>query len=280
MDRLLVAGFGDIARRALPLLERRFEIAPLSRRHGFDLDRPETLALDSAAALLHCAPPPPRGRTDSRTAHLLAALEKSSILPARVVYVSTSGVYGDCGGALVEESRPLNPMTERAARRVDAEAQLARWCSARGAALVVLRAPGIYAAERLPLERLRAGTPALRPEDDVYTNHIHADDLAAIAARSLAEDAPAGVYNACDDTAMKMGDWLDLVADATGLPRPPRISGAEAAARVPPGLLSFMQESRRLSNRRLKSVLGARLRYPSVREGLAHVRPVGADQLA
>ena len=280
MDRLLVAGFGDIARRALPLLERRFEIAPLSRRQGADLDRPETLALAGAHAVLHCAPPPPRGRSDLRTAHLLAALEKASILPRRLVYVSTSGVYGDCGGARVEESRPVNPMTERAQRRADAETQLARWCSARGAALVVLRVPGIYAADRLPLERLRAGTPALRTEDDVYTSHIHADDLAAIAALALAENAPAGVYNACDDTELKMGDWLDLVADATGLPRAPRVSRADAAARIPPEQLSFMRESRRLSNRRLKSVLGARLRYPSVREGLAHVRAVGADQPA
>jgi nucleoside-diphosphate-sugar epimerase len=274
MKTLLIAGFGDIARRAAPRLEGRFALAPLSRRHGADLDRPETLAaLPAADAVLHCAPPPPSGEADSRTAHLLAALAKARILPARVVYVSTSGVYGDCGGAPVEESRPVNPQTGRARRRVDAERQLARWCSERGVALVILRAPGIYAADRLPLERLRAGTPVLRAEDDVYTNHVHADDLAAIAVRALQDDARAGIYNASDDSDMRMGDWLDLVAARAGLPRPPRIARAEAAGRIPAELLSFMGESRRLVNRRMKDALGIRLQYPTVYDGVPHMVP-------
>jgi nucleoside-diphosphate-sugar epimerase len=269
MKRLLIAGYGDIARRARPQLELRYAVAPLSRRHGFDLDRPETLAgLPAADALLHCAPPPPTGTSDPRTGHLLTALEKRGILPARVVYVSTSGVYGDCGGMRVDESRAVCPQTDRARRRVDAEHRLALWCSDRGVALVILRAPGIYAADRLPLERLRAGTPVLRAEDDVYTNHIHAEDLAAIAARALEDGVPAGAYNASDDSDLRMGEWLDLVAERAGLPRPPRIARSEAAARIEPGLLSFMSESRRLVNRRLKEALGARLRYPTVREGV------------
>jgi nucleoside-diphosphate-sugar epimerase len=268
MQRLLIAGFGDIARRALERLERRFEVARLSRSNGFDLDRPGSLLLPGADALLHCAPPPAEGGIDTRTANLLAALEKGRILPARMVYVSTSGVYGDCAGARVDESRPAAPQTDRARRRVDAERQLEFWCGNRGTSLVVLRVPGIYAADRLPLERLRAGTPVLRTEDDVYTNHIHADDLAAIVCRALEPDAPAGVYNANDDTEMKLGDWFDLVADARGLPRPPRVAKAAAASAIPSDLLSFMKESRRLDNRRLKSVLGVRLRYPTVHEGL------------
>jgi nucleoside-diphosphate-sugar epimerase len=269
MKTLLVAGFGDIARRAAPRLALRFALAPLSRRYGADLDRPETLvALPAAHAVLHCAPPPPSGEADSRTAHLLAALAKARILPARFVYVSTSGVYGDCGGAPVEESRPVNPQTGRARRRVDAERQLARWCSERGVALVILRAPGIYAADRLPLERLRAGTPALRAEDDIYTNHIHAEDLAAIAVRALQDEAPEGVYNASDDSDLRMGEWLDLVAARAGLQRPPRIARAEAAGRIPRELLSFMSESRRLVNRRMKEALGIRLRYPTVHDGV------------
>jgi nucleoside-diphosphate-sugar epimerase len=143
--------------------------------------------------------------------------------------------------------------------------------------LLVLRVPGIYAADRLPFARLRAGTPALRDEDDVYTNHVHAEDLAGICARCLESDAPPGIYNASDDTRLKMGQWLDLVADRTGMPRPPRIARNEAAARIPPELLSFMNESRRLDNGRLKRVLGARLRYPTVYEGLAHEHPVGVN---
>ncbi|MFY9317163.1 MAG: NAD-dependent epimerase/dehydratase family protein, partial [Burkholderiales bacterium] len=186
MKRLLIAGYGDIARRARPLLESRFEIRVLARAQGLDLDLPGSLAaLEPADAVLHCAPPPASGAADTRTANLIAALESRRILPTRIAYISTSGVYGDCGGARVDEARAPNPQSERALRRADAEARLALWCNSHGIALVVLRAPGIYAAERLPLERLRAGTPVLRPEDDVYTNHVHADDLAAICARAL-----------------------------------------------------------------------------------------------
>lgn len=275
MKRLLVAGFGDIARRAAPDLERVFGIDRLSRRFGRDLDQPETLQIEGANALLHCAPPPASGDTDTRTANLLAALAKARILPGRIVYVSTSGVYGDCGGELVDESRPIAPRTPRAHRRADAERQLAAWCAARGVKLVILRAPGIYAADRLPLERLRAGRPALRVEDDVYTNHIHADDLAAIARRALEDDAPEGAYNACDDTHMKMGDWLDLVADVAGLPRPPRVARAALAEAN-----DFMSESRRLVNRKLKRELGIRLRFPTVHEGLKHACAAGAHQSA
>jgi nucleoside-diphosphate-sugar epimerase len=270
VKRLLIAGYGDIARRAAPRLERRFAISRISRAAGRDLDRPATLDLEGADALLHLAPPPPEGEHDSRTAHLLAALEKTGILPSRVVYVSTSGVYGDCGGARVDESRMPAPVTARAGRRVDAERQLTEWCARHGAALVVLRAPGIYAEDRLPLERLRAGQPVLRPEDDVYTNHIHADDLAAIVVRALEDEAPAGVYNASDDSELRMGDWMDRVADYAGLARPPRLPREAVRAAISPLAWSFMSESRRLDNTRLKERLGVMLRYPSVDEGLAH----------
>jgi len=284
MRRLLIAGFGDIARRAAPRLERRFLLAPLSRASGVDLDRPETLTLPTlgapAQALLHCAPPPDQGAADTRTANLLAALEKGRILPARMVYVSTSGVYGDCAGARIDESRAPAPQTERARRRLHAERQLAEWARTRGIALVVLRVPGIYAADRLPLERLRARTPVLRSEDDVYTSHIHADDLAAIVCRALEDDAPEGVYNAADDTEMKMGDWFDLVADLHALPRPPRVSRELARDAIPPALYSFMGESRRLDNTRLKRVLDMRLLYPTVHEGLRNEHLARLDQPA
>ncbi len=278
MKRLLIVGYGDIARRAAPLLSSRFDPRVASRSNGLDLDRPESLAsLEFADAVLHSAPPPQTGETDTRTANLVAALERQRILPTRFVYISTSGVYGDCRGALVDESRTVNPQSARAKRRVHAEALLALWCMRHRVSLVVLRAPGIYAADRLPLERLRAGTPALRDEDDVHTNHIHAEDLAGICVRSLEDEAPSGTYNASDDTQLKMGEWLDLVADRAGLPRPPRVARSEAAGRIPPDLLSFMSESRRLDNGRLKRILGARLRYPTVYEGLAHEHPVGVD---
>jgi nucleoside-diphosphate-sugar epimerase len=281
MERLLIVGFGDVARRALPALVARYDALAIVRamRAGFptpvrlaigDLDRPETLApfAGAADAVLHLAPPDEARDGDVRTRNLIAALSGARMLPRRFVYISTSGVYGDCGGARVEESRPVNPRTVRAARRVDAERAVTEWGDAAGVKTTILRVPGIYATDRLPVERLARGTPVLRAEDDVYTNHIHADDLAAICVRALDADAPGGVYNAADDSELKMGEWFDLVADRCGLPRPPRVARADAERLIPSSLLSFMSESRRLANRRMKETLGIRLRFPTVFEGV------------
>ena len=291
MQRLLIVGYGDIARRVSDRLPPGVEARALARSAAThprvaplvaDLDHSDTLARAGgwADAVLHCAPPPREGEADARTARLLVALERGAILPSRVVYISTSGVYGDCGGALVDETRTPRPRSARGMRRVDAERRLTEWCSRKGSALVVLRAPGIYAAERLPLERLRAGTPVLEDAQDVYTNHIHADDLAMIALRALGTDAPAGVYHASDDSRIKMGAWFDLVADRHGLPRPPRVSRAEAEHRIPAGLLSFMGESRRLDNRRMKTLLDVRLAYPTVHDGVPHRVSSGSSSKA
>jgi nucleoside-diphosphate-sugar epimerase len=192
--------------------------------------------------------------------------------PERLVYISTSGVYGDCGGAWVDEDRPVAPQTVRALRRVDAERALFAWGGQSGVAVVVLRVPGIYAAERLPLAQLKRASPVLRAEDDVYTNHIHADDLAGVCLAALERGGAGRVYNASDDSEMKMGDYFDLVADRARLPRPPRIARAAAeAGAIAEGLMSFMRESRRLVNTRMKAELGVRLRYPSVYEGVPTV---------
>ncbi len=285
MERLLIIGCGDIARRALPELRRRYRVAALLRSSdraladsGVDLIEGD---LDDAASLAtlagraeriaHLAPPANSGQIDLRTRNLLAAHAprgRGAMLPRRFVYLSTSGVYGDCAGEWVDETRAPNPQTDRARRRLDAERSLAEWGERNQVQTVILRVPGIYAADRLPLERLARGTPALRPEEDVYTNHIHADDLAAILVATVESNSTRGVYNASDDGPMKMGDFFDLVADRAGLARPSRISREEAVRRVSPELLSFMSESRRLVNRRMKTELGVRLRYPTVADGV------------
>jgi len=283
MKRLLIVGCGDIALRALPQLVRNYQVFGLARKAeqagrvaalgakpvSGDLDDASTLqALHAASDLvLHLAPPGESGERDQRSLNLIATL--SARPPERLVYISTSGVYGDCGGAWVDEERPLAPQNLRAVRRVDAERSLLAWGKQSGVAVTVLRVPGIYAAERLPLAHLKRGIPVMRAEDDVYTNHIHADDLASICATALARGAAGRVYNASDDGEIKMGDYFDLVADRAGLPRPARISRAAAeAGAISEGLMSFMRESRRLSNTRMKAELGVRLRYPSVLEGV------------
>jgi nucleoside-diphosphate-sugar epimerase len=286
MNRLLIVGCGDIALRALPQLARNYQVFGLVRAAAQadriaalgaipltgDLDNPATLAALAGVAdlVLHLAPPGESGERDQRSANLIAALSTRPL--ARMVYISTSGVYGDCGGAWVDEDRLLAPQTVRALRRVDAERSLLAWGKQSGVAVAVLRVPGIYAAERLPLAQLRRGAPVLRAEDDVYTNHIHADDLAAVCLAALERGAAGRVYNASDDSEIKMGDYFDLVADRARLPHPPRIArtAAEAGA-IAEGLLSFMRESRRLVNTRMKAELGVRLRYPSVYEGVPPV---------
>ncbi|WP_020655146.1 NAD-dependent epimerase/dehydratase family protein [Massilia niastensis] len=285
--RLLIVGCGDVGMRLLPLVRERFRVFALTsqperrpelRAAGAvpvlaDLDRPETLARlrNLAPWVIHLAPPQPDGDQDRRTRRLAAALGDQV---RRMVYVSTSGVYGDCGGALVSESRPVAPRNARARRRVDAERVLRAWALATGAQLAILRVPGIYAPGRLPLKRLEQGTPALRPEDDVYTSHVHADDLARIALLALLRGRPGRVYHAVDDTRMKMGDYFDAVADAFGLARPPRLPREQLQAAVSPMLLSFMSESRRLDNTRLKRELRMRLRHPDVAMALGRMLAV------
>ena len=199
---------------------------------------------------------------------LLAALCRGQSLPQRLIYISTSGVYGNCGGERIDESHPARPVTARAKRRADAERQLRRFGSRHATCVSILRAPGIYAADRLPIERLNKGVCALRDEDDVFTNHIHADDLAMLACAALRHGRPNRCYNASDDSEMKMGEYFDLVADRFGLPRAPRISRAEAQNTLSPILLSFMSESRRLANWRIKKELKAQLRYSQVADGI------------
>ena len=284
--RLLIVGCGDVGLRVARLLRGRVALLALTtsaerhaelRSRGIvpllgDLDAPSTLARlgGLADAVLHLAPPASTGTSDARTANLLHALARHGA-PRCLVYASTSGVYGDAQGARFDETRALQPATPRALRRTDAERRVRWFGQAFGVRVAVLRIPGIYAGDRPgghPRERLARGSPVLAAEDDVYTNHIHADDLARACVAALFRALPQRALHVCDDSEMKMADYFDLAADLCRLPRPPRISRAEAQSTLPATQLSFMSESRRLDNRRMKRELRLRLRYPTVREGL------------
>lgn len=278
--RVLILGCGDIGTRLLPLLREHFRVfavtSQASRRDELraagavpviaDLDEPASLARLARLAriIVHLAPPQSEGLKDQRTRNLTAILPDQAIL----VYVSTTGVYGDCGGVWADETRPVNPQNARAKRRVDGEQVLRAWARRSGSRLAILRVPGIYAADRLPIERLKKGTPALVPDEDVYTNHIHADDLARIIAMALFRAQACRIYHAVDDSDMKMADYFDAVADAAALPRPARLPRQALQEMVSPVLLSFMSESRRLANDRIKNELGVRLLYPRVTDAL------------
>ena len=285
-ERILIIGCGDIGLRAASTLQHRVRLLALTsspqrldalRERGItplagNLDQGGTLRrlAGLATRVLHLAPPPGESLGDPRTAALVQALRRRSA-PVSLVYGSTSGVYGDCAGAVVRETRALQAATPRARRRVIAERLVRHLGRATGVRISILRIPGIYAPDRVdgtPIERLRKGTPVLKATDDVYTNHVHADDLARACVAALWRGRPQRIYNVNDDTVMKMGDYFDLAADLYGLPKPPRISRSEATARLSPALLSFMSESRRMDNTRMKRELQLKLRYPNVETGL------------
>jgi nucleoside-diphosphate-sugar epimerase len=283
---LLIVGCGDVGLRVVKLLRGRWRLLALTsspercsalRAEGVvplvgNLDSPQTLArlAGLADAVLHLAPPQGQGPSDLRTASLLQALARKARVQ-RIVYGSTTGVYGDCAGARFDETRTAKPVTDRARRRVDAERRLRWYGRAFGARVTLLRIPGIYARDRAsgqPRDRLLRGTPVLAAEHDVFTNHIHADDLARACVAALYRGASQRVVHVCDDTELKMGDYFDLVADIEGLPRPRRVSRDQAEHEFSPVQRSFMGESRRLVNQRLKRELRVRLLNPTVLEGL------------
>ena len=295
-ERLLIVGCGDVGMRVARQVDGRVRLMALTsspdrlavlRQKGItpligNLDQPQSLArlAGLATRVVHLAPPRNDDETrwwrDLRTVALLRALRLRTT-PSSLVYGSTSGVYGDCQGARVNETRLVQPGTPRAQRRVDAERAVRHFGQAAHVRASILRIPGIYAPDRAggtPRERLLKGTPVLQHQDDVYTNHIHADDLARAVVAALWRGKPQRVFNVNDDSEMKMGEYFDLAADLYGLPRPKRVARSTAQDELPLMLLSFMGESRRLENGRMKRELRLKLLHPSVATGLQTANPV------
>jgi len=299
MKRILIAGCGDVARRALPKLIPHYRVYALIRNPSHadylrqlgavpvmgDLDDRTSLSRIAglADAVLHFAPPGNSpmhpvakgglkgGFLDTRTQNLLSVLSQGA-LPERLVYISTSGVYGDCDGERVDETRAVNPASSRGKLRVDAERQIRAWGASNGVNTSILRVPGIYAEERLPLARLQSGAPAIVASEDSYSNHIHADDLANIAIAALLRGRPCRIYHATDDDEMMMGDYFDAVASAYDLPRSPRMTRDCVQRAVSPVMWSFMNESRRLNNQRMKRELKVKLIHPTIAKFLFKIK--------
>lgn len=232
-----------------------------------DLDGPQAadaLAHEPQPLVFWLAPPPPAGPGDPRLRAWLAAGPGAR----RVVYVSTSGVYGDCGGRWIDESEPLKPQTDRARRRVDAETVLLEQARA-GFEPLILRVPGIYGPGRLPVERLRQGLPVIAEAEAPWSNRIHSEDLAEIALAAALRGVAGQAYNASDGHPSTMTDYFTRCARLLGLPDPPRVSLAEARQTFSPAMLSFIEESKRLANTRLGTDLGVELAHPTLASGLS-----------
>jgi nucleoside-diphosphate-sugar epimerase len=282
LNAVLIVGCGDIGRRvaALCLAEgrsvtglvqsaasvarlRESGIAPLQA----DLDDPAALGAVNCAgqSVYYFAAPPAEGETDPRMTHFLAAIAG---VPQRIVYISTTGVYGDCGGAWITEAQPVNPRTARGKRRLAAENALRAWSAQTGVPVVILRVPGIYGPGRLPAERIRKGLPVLREAEAPYSNRIHADDLARVCMAAMQRGAPGAVYNVADNQPTTMSHYFNRIADTLGLPRPPAVSMSEAREQLTAAMLSFIEESRRIDNRKMREELGVTLLYPDLESGL------------
>ena len=279
---VFIVGCGDIGRRlARRFLDEGTPVAALARTalsalaleaKGItpfpgDLDivnAPLSLP-EGIETLYYLAPPPPTGQGDPRMAHALQSLQRA---PRRLIYISTSGVYGDCEGAWIDETAALNPKTDRAHRRLEAERRVQDYGARSGCDVLVLRVPGIYGDGRLPETRIRQGLPVIDPREAPFSNRIHADDLAEACYQARTKGASGQAYNISDGHPSTMTDYFWQVADHLGLPRPPAIPLAEARKVLTPAMLSFLEESKRLDNRRMREELGVVLRYPTLEEGL------------
>jgi nucleoside-diphosphate-sugar epimerase len=288
LNKVLIIGCGDIGKRVAALaLEQGAQVAALTRspEHAERLSslgiKPVIGDLDGnipiaslptrGATIFYLAPPPGGGDIDPRVRVFGASVEPGEE-PDRLIYVSTTGVYGDCGGALVDEETPVNSLTTRARRRIDAERLLLAWGEGRGIPVIILRVAGIYGPGRLPLDKLRAGQPVLRQAEAPGSNRIHADDLARVCLAAAERAAAGAVYNVCDGEEGTMTDYFNAVAAAYGLPAPPQVSREEAREVMNPLLFSYYSESRRIDNRRMREELKVELRYPTLAAGLAAIR--------
>ncbi len=283
-EQILIVGCGDIGRRVARIARKEgASVTGVVRseqgrqaleKEGItpvvaDLNDPEELkALPAEGKILfYFAPPPGGGITDPKVRNLCAAIPPGRE-PAKIIYISTSGVYGDCGGALVNEETPANPQTTRGRRRLDAEQTLLAWGEERGVPVVILRVTGIYGPGRIPLARIESGDPLLDEAQAPLSNRIHSEDLALVCLAAARKGEAGEIFNVSDGRPSSMTDYFNAVADAAGLPRPRQVSMEEAKKVMSPMMLSYLTESRRLDNTRMLTRLGVKLLHPDLAEGI------------
>jgi len=280
---VLIIGCGDTGRRLAALYrEEGRQVTGVVRSEGSqraveavgarairtDLDAGDLPSLPSGGAkLFYFAPPVDVGKDDVRIERLLEHLELTGV-PSRFLYMSTTGVYGDCEGRWIDESEPLKPSTYRAQRRISAEQAVQRWCTDQGIPWAILRVPAIYGPGRLLTERLKSGMPTVKPEECSFTNRIHIDDLTAACHQVMAHTGGAAIYNVSDGSPSTITDYLFLLADLTRMPKPPLISMSEAERMLSPSIMSFLKESKRIKNDKLIHETGLVLKYPDLESGL------------
>jgi nucleoside-diphosphate-sugar epimerase len=280
-QKILIAGCGYVGRRLAAALgtetilglvrsdESCTELADLGIVPvQCDLARSMPLSLTTGGAdIYYLLPPPKMGAEDALMANFLQALQRSGV-SRRIVYLGTTGVYGDCGGEWVDEQMPVRPVVDRALRRLDAEQQLRRWSEQSGSEVVILRVAGIYGPGKLPLQRLKSGKPMVAARFAPWTNRIHVDDLVQVLLAAMERGGDREIYNVTDGQPGNMADYFNQVADVAGLPRPPIVDPDEVGEQLSAGLRSYLAESRRIDNRKMLRELQVRLRYPTLEQGL------------
>ncbi|HBX43903.1 MAG TPA: NAD(P)-dependent oxidoreductase [Deltaproteobacteria bacterium] len=249
---------------ARPLEERG--IAPVQG----DLDEPATLVglPIKGTWAYYLAPPPERGDADPRMRAFLDRIPPGEE-PEKIVSMSTTAVYGDLHGEWATEETPPAPATARGRRRLDAERAVLSWGRQRGISVVILRVAGIYGPGRLPLDKVRKRTPVLAGSESPCSNRIHADDLARVCVAAAKRGRGGAVYNVSDGQPGTISQYYCAVADRLGVPRPPEVTMSEARRVMSEAMLSYLSESKRVDNRKMREELGVELLYPDLDSGLA-----------
>jgi dTDP-4-dehydrorhamnose reductase len=290
MPRIFIFGYGYCARHFLrgadPPPERaagtvtsrdraaarsgeRIELLPFSPSEA-DPRIPGRLA--ESDALLVSIPPGEHG--DPALAAYREAILRAPGL-SRIVYLSTIGVYGDHGGAWIDESTPCTPTHPRNAARIEAEKAWRALGEESGKAVHVLRLAGIYGPGRNALVELRNGTARRIVKPGQIFNRIHVADIARTIGACLASPGPGGTWNVADDEPAPPQDVVAYAATLLGVPPPPEIPFE--TAELSPMARAFYADSKRCSNRALKETLGVALAYPTYREGLRSLADAPAD---